>query len=205
MLVVFGGTFDPVHIGHIHAAECASQELGQPVELMLASQPRLRDAPSATECDRWQMLQLACREHHNLRASQFEATLSKPTRTTSTIHALKQQTDQQVVYIIGSDILANLHEWYQAEKLPKLLSFYVLQRPGTDCTPPSKSFNSTNSITDLAHQDGQIYVSKQTMLDISASQVRNTIRQQGSFQHLVPSIVYDYIISNDVYRKRKTD
>lgn len=201
MLVLLGGTFDPVHLGHVQAGVYVSQTLEEPTTLLIAPTPRLRKPPEASYENRWAMVKLACAAHPELVPSDFEATLLAPTKTVRTL-ALLQEKHKHLVYVMGTDALNQIDAWSDATRLHLLTSIILLKRPGISLNQPPKSFQFASNVEQLKKENGLIYLADFEMLDISASEIRLAAQENRDFAHLVPSTVHEYIITNNLYQKR---
>lgn len=201
MLVLLGGTFDPVHLGHVQVGVYVSQTLEEPTTLLIAPTPRLRKPPEASYENRWAMVQLACAAHPELVPSDFEATLLAPTKTVRTL-ALLQEKHKHLVYVMGTDALNQIDAWSDATRLHLLTSIILLKRPGISLKQPPISFQFASNVEQLKKENGLIYLADFEMLDISASEIRLAAQENRDFAHLVPSTVHEYIITNNLYQKR---
>ncbi len=202
-MLVLGGTFDPIHRGHTHAAMVAAKELNQPVRLMLTPNARLRNQAIGSLKDRWNMLRIACSESEELIPSDFEFNGEVHNRTFETLMRLSHQKTVHVVWIIGSDVLHRFHHWYRADDLTSLLSLYVFRRPSFPLPPLPESFQKTDQATDLVRNVGHIYISQERMLNIQASEIRNDFQSNSGpstdASSLIHPGVYEYIISKKLY------
>lgn len=201
MLVLLGGTFDPVHLGHIRAGVYASNTFEEPTTLLVAPTPRLRNQPEASFVHRWEMVQLACAGYPELLPSDIESTLPSPTETIRTL-ALLHEKHRPMVYVMGTDSLNQLSAWSDSARLHLYTSIFLLQRPAISRKVTPQSFRITNSVGQLKTENGLIYFADYEMLDISASKVRLAVQENREFAHLVPPNVYEYIITNHLYQKR---
>lgn len=201
MLVLLGGTFDPIHLGHVQAGVYASQTLEEPTTLLIAPTPRLRKPPKASYENRWAMVQLACAAHPELVPSDFEATLPAPTKTVRTL-ALLHEKHKQLVYVMGTDTLNQINAWSDSARLHLLTSICLLNRPGIPLNEPPKSFQFVSNVGQLKKENGLIYRADFEMLDISASEIRLAAQENRDFAQFIPTTVYEYIISNNLYQQR---
>ena len=201
-MILFGGTFDPVHRGHLQAALYAGELLAHSVHLLLAPRPRLRQPSTASYADRWAMLQLACQPYTILVPFDFERNAPGPTHTIVTLERLRQSTSDCFVWLLGSDALRKVHLWYRAEELPQWLSFLVVKRPGDNVVPPPRNFHAVEDVCELLERPGTVYTAAQPMLDLSATTVRHHLEQGRDIKYLVSPPVYDYIISRHIYEPK---
>ena len=202
MKAILGGTFDPVHLGHLHAARRARAALEIPdVTLLLAARPGHRAAPLADVCDRWRMLRLATRQEAGLLASDLEIVRPGPSYTVDSLGDL--QDGEPLVWLIGRDALADVPSWHRAGELASLCHFVVLDRPGFDGDEPlvPRGFERFDDLALLVERrSGGLYRLPNAMLGVSASQVRRMIAAGGDASALLPSDVWTYISTRGLYR-----
>lgn len=130
-LVLFGGTFDPVHRAHIGAALAVARALDAPVYLMPNATPPHRRAPQASAAQRLAMLALAIALHPELRLDDRELRRTGPSYTIDTLISLREQyPNRPLVLVIGADSLAQLHHWHRWQDYPQYCHLAVLPRPG---------------------------------------------------------------------------
>ena len=213
MQAILGGTFDPVHSGHLHAARAARAALNvSSVTLLLAARPGHRAEPAAGVEERWRMLSLATRNHPDLLASALEIARPGRSYTVDTLH--QPCASEPVVWLIGRDALNDMPTWHRALELPSLCHLLVLERPGTDTrvstdTPVASipaGFELVYDIGELRKRAcGAMYCLADAMLDISASHVRRTIARGGDASTLLPRDVWSYIKDHGLYASGATE
>ena len=202
MKAILGGTFDPVHLGHLHAARRARAALKVPcVTLLLAARPGHRAAPLAGVRDRWRMLHLATRQDAGLRASDLEVVRPGPSYTVDSLSDVGG--GEPVVWLIGRDALVDVPSWHRAGELASLCHFVVLDRPGVDGSrtfvPPG--FERVDDVAHLIERpSGGLYCLPNAMLGISASEVRRKIAAGDDASALLPPDVWTYIWEQGLYR-----
>lgn len=197
---VLGGTFDPVHLGHLHAAHAGRKALGvASVTLLPAARPWHRPAPVASIEQRWQMLGLAVHQEPGLMRSDLEIVRQGPTYTVDTLGALAG--DAPVVWFIGGDALAAIGSWHRADELPALCHLLVFDRPGNKpCLDPPRGFVRTEDVMDLMRcPSGRIHYLRGAMCDISASGVRHAIAAGGDPSAWLPPRIWAYIQAHRLY------
>lgn len=202
MKAILGGTFDPIHLGHLHAARRARAALGIPtVTLLLAARPGHRTEPLAGVEDRWRMLCLAMGETAGLLASDLEIVRSGPSYTVDSLSELRGA--EPLAWLIGRDALSDVPTWHRASELASLCHFVVLDRPGRGQGEPfcPRGFEVVEMASDLeARPSGGLYCLPNAMLDVSASQVRRIVAEGGDASALLPSDVWTYICRRGLYR-----
>ena len=191
-IVVFGGTFDPIHNGHVEIARCLRDDLGAEKVLMVpAGRPWLRDNPPvASPQDRLRMVELATRDEHGIEVSDVDVVRPGTTYSLDTIQDLRAVYGSECEFIlaVGADAARTLHRWHRYDELVKVCSFAVVKRPGT-----------TNGIgTQLP--SGTMRVDG-PMVDVSASEIRGLYaRGDPTVTECVPGLTHRFIIERGLYR-----
>lgn len=187
---LFFGSFNPVHVGHMIIANfmASHTDLDQ-VWLVVSPQNPLKPKNSlARDHDRLHLVRLAIGDNPNLRASDIEFNLSKPSYTIDTLVYLKEKyPEYQFVLIMGGDNLAGLHRWKNYEILLRDYEIFVYRRPGSE-------------VPDQLAQHPGICFFDAPLMQISASYIRKTIQEGKSIQYLVTEPVYRYLESSSLYR-----
>jgi nicotinate-nucleotide adenylyltransferase len=189
MDALFGGSFDPVHLGHLAAAEAAADALGTRVTFLPArEQPFKRAAHVASPEQRAAMLDLAVRGNPRLGVECIELGLPTPSYTVVTLRALAARAHgNRFTLLLGADAAAELPQWYEVESLPALADVVVFARSGGGgATVPKHRL-----IARVIEVPG---------IDISATMVRERVRAGRSIRYLVPDEVREYIAAHGLYR-----
>lgn len=197
---ILGGTFDPIHAGHIHASRIARDALDTPsVTLLLAARPSHRSAHAGVE-HRWRMLELVAETDASLIPSDVEVSRPGPSYTVDTLADVAG--DDPLVWLIGRDALEDIHSWRQVERLASLCHLLVLDRPGGARTRPTApvGFRFVEDARQLAaRSSGGLAWLTDPMLDISASQVRRLIARGEDAGALLTAEVWSYIRAHGLY------
>ncbi len=203
-----GGTFDPVHFGHLRAALEVRERIGlRSVQLIPAATPPHRDAPGATAADRLAMLELAASMEPGFNVDNRELRREGPSYTVDTLHTFRSELgDVPLCLIVGMDAFAGLASWHAWERLPELAHLVVTHRPGASI--PTEGPIATllarcgsKEPEDLARQPaGCIHVLAITQLDISATDIRQRVAAGHSPRYLLPDSVHDYIRRHGLYQ-----
>ena len=138
LTAVFGGTFDPVHTGHIGLADylLKTGRVSRIVFLPAPHPPHKDGLAPAPFTDRAAMLRAAVAGHEGMSVSEIEAERSGPSYTVDTLDVLKQRYPaEHFVWVVGSDSLNQLHQWYEAERLVRENRFLAYPRPGAEADP----------------------------------------------------------------------
>ena len=204
MICLFGGTFDPVHLGHIHAAVAVCDALSlDEIRMVLSARPSHRDPTAASLAHRWQMLCIACEVDARLVADDCEVRRDRPSFTVETLGEVRAEAGARpLLWVIGSDALADLTSWYRWREVLELCNLVVLQRPGHDARYPDRVQDLLRrcvSDTPPVDASGQIYFLEQEMRQISASAVRDALSQGQEVGHLLNPQVAAYINEHGLY------
>lgn len=197
-LGIFGGTFDPPHIGHlILASEAASQlKLDKVLWILTPNPPHKPDQVITPVADRIEMVNSAI--HGNSLFSLHDVDIQRPPPhyAVDTIKILKTQTSQsdKLIYLIGGDSLKNLPTWHNPDLLIQSLDLIgVLRRPGV-------SFNLSTLELRLPGISGKIGWIETPLVDISSSRIRRLVKESGPFRYYVPEGVFQYICHRRLYQ-----
>lgn len=198
MMALLGGTFDPIHCGHLHAAQLGRETLGaDAVTLMLAARPWHRPAPQAAVAHRWEMLRLAVAQRPWLRPSRLEATRAGPSYTVDTLAGLAAH--RPLVWLIGSDAVAAMAQWHRAEELPALCNLLVFHRPATERPPVPAGFEEAEPAALVGCRSGAIHYLDAPMLPASSTAARRAIAAGQEPAALLPAEVWAYIRRHELY------
>jgi nicotinate-nucleotide adenylyltransferase len=183
---LFGGSFDPVHLGHLIVAETAAEALSATVRLMPArEQPFKRAAHEATPEQRAEMLALAVRGNPRLQVERVELGLPVPSYTVRTLRALRErEPGNRFTLLLGADAAQDLAGWWEVEALPRLADVVVFARPGA-AVPRHPLIDRVIDVPAIG---------------LSATDVRERVRAGKSIRYLVPDAVREYIAAHGLYR-----
>ncbi len=194
---VLGGTFDPVHSGHLMAAEEAMGSLGLSEMLLVPSgQPLLKPGRPVTPGEhRLQMLRLAIAGRAHFRVSAMEIDRPGPSYTVDTIAGLRRQfcPEDEIFFILGWDILAQLPEWREPARLIRMCYLVAVPRPGF----PRPALEALEAR--IPGISPRVVFLEKPQVDISASAVRELAARGLPFRHLVPGPVAEYIKLHKLY------
>jgi len=194
---VLGGTFDPIHVGHLILAEEVRARLKLAEILFVpAGQPWLKvDSPISPAEHRVEMVRLAIAGKPQFALSTMEIERAGPTYTVDTIAELKARlgAGDELFFILGWDNLAELPQWRQPSRLIRMCRLVAVPRPGSPC-PDLKALEAV--IPGLSQS---VILLDEPKVDISASAIRNRVAQGLSIRHLVPESVDEYIRQHKLY------
>ena len=205
---VLGGTFDPVHIGHLRGAVEVAEALGlDEVRLVPNFRPPHRETPYSSAPDRLAMVRLAARELPLLKVDSRELERDKPSYTLDTLESLREElaADDQLFLIMGWDAFCGLPSWHRWDELLDHCHILVMQRPDADSEAPEalRDLLAARNVNDplaLAGSSGQIAFVWQAPLGVSATRIRQFLASGRSVRFLVPDAVLAYINAHGLYR-----
>ena len=213
MIAIYGGTFDPIHLGHLRSAMEVTEALGlDELRLVPAFIPPLKPAPNCTPQQRLRMLRLGIAGKDALVIDERE--LKQPGRSYSvdTLLSIRAEIGHRdsLVMVMGCDVFARLDTWRDWRRLTDLAHLVILERPGfaalaghiaghTDVSRWAK-YKWTKRREDLQTKScGCIYGLRLSQLEISASMIRSRIGANKNVDFLMPENVAEYIQSNSLY------
>ena len=206
---ILGGTFDPVHCGHLRLAlELRTALRLDSVRLMPAPSPRLRHPPEASPEVRMRLLEAALADVPGLEADGRELSTPGPTVTADTLQALREEFPSvSLCLILGIDAISRLDAWIDFERIPTLAHIVVAERPGAPSPPRdgavahllrARRRDAPDAIR-TASAGFVFFVRDVPVLDISATRVRSLRARGESIRFLVPDRVHDIIVKEDLY------
>jgi nicotinate-nucleotide adenylyltransferase len=207
---VMGGTFDPVHFGHLRLAQEAAEILGLArVRWVPAGRPWHRTQPRASARHRLEMVRLAIRRNRLFELDDAEIRQAAPGYTVETLARLRRTLGEArpLVLLLGTDAFRGLASWQRWRDLFELAHIFVAQRPGHSLTPGGMPAALASEWRKRAgtpaalrsRPAGSIVTHGTTALDISASAVRAHFAQARSPRYLLPAAVLDYIERHGLY------
>jgi nicotinate-nucleotide adenylyltransferase len=209
-LGLLGGTFDPIHFGHLRLAEeCADSLRLSEIRLLPAAKPWQRSGLISSVEHRLEMVRLGVEGNPRLRLDPREAERIGPTYTVDTLASLRAELGETkpLVWIVGSDQFLNLPTWHRWQKLFEFAHIAVARRANEPFDlgelPAALAAMVTDRLTNdksaLAEPAGRVFSIEMTPLKISSSQIRTLIRTRQSPRYLLPQAVCDYIMQHGLY------
>lgn len=199
---LFGGSFNPIHHGHLIVARAVAERLGvsRTVFVPSAQPPHKRGAGLASAADRLEMARLAVQGEAGFEVSDVEILRSGPSYTFLTVSDYRRAlgADGPLFWIIGADTLPELHTWYRIRELVELCRIVTAARPGYE-EPDLSSLAQVLSGEQVARlREGILSTPR---IDISATGIRQRVREGRSIRYLVPDSVREYIQRGGLYRE----
>lgn len=210
MIGIFGGTFDPVHFGHLRPALDVKQALGlREMRLIPAFRPPHRESPAANPGQRLTMLRAAVGDEPDLLVDNCEMKREGESFMVDTLTALREELgDEPLCLVLGTDAFLQLDSWHQWEKIPQLAHIVVMHRPGweLDIDKASAAIQALwreSQVTDVAELEaypaGKIILQAVTAMEISATHIRALVAAGKSPRYLVPDPVWNLIRMHGLY------
>ena len=187
---VFGGSFDPVHIGHLVAAECVRKRLDlQQVRFVPAGrQPLKGGGHVATGDERARMLEVAVAGNPAFVVDRREVDRAGPSYSVDTLRELRhERPGDELFFILGADAARDLAGWHEADTLPTLARIVVMTRPG-GTAPAGPRISSVVPVPGI---------------DVSATQIRQAVARGESIRYLVPPEVEQFIRARGLYHTKR--
>lgn len=205
MIGIFGGTFDPVHYGHLRAViEVRDIFKLDQVRLIPNKTPPHRERPSVMSKMRLEMLRLATDNMPGVVIDTRELDREGPSYMIDTLHSLRRDFPESTLLLcIGVDAFNGLTSWHRWTELFDHAHLIVMTRPGHLIQLQDEFFSSRQVFekTELTrHKAGKLWLQPVTELDISASAIRKMIKEKRDPRFLLPDAVLDYIHSHHLYQ-----
>lgn len=208
-LIIFGGTFDPIHNGHLLMADAVYNKFKSEITFMPTAIPNYKTAPEATNEQRLEMLEIALANNPHYRIDTLEINQDSYSCSYKTLTFLRNKIGPKipVYYIIGEDSLLSLGTWDSWTDLFNLTNFIVLKRPNysyeTMANPLRTIFEErkTTNFANLDVQYGKIYMLDFVLSDISSTKIRACVKNGISINGYVPSLVAKYILEHNMYKE----
>ena len=209
MIGIYGGTFDPIHYGHLRPALDVYQALPfSEIRFIPCGEPPHRDAPYADAQHRLAMLRLALANQPAFRIDERELRRKGPSFMVDTLQELRAECGQQpLCLIIGFDAFLGLQSWHQWQAIPELAHLVVTHRPGWNKSE-IESRSALSQLVKLRQMSGEAMAQYQaggivfvpvTQLDISSTRIRELVAAGKDARYLLPDNVYELIKQEKLY------
>jgi nicotinate-nucleotide adenylyltransferase len=201
-VALLGGSFNPIHHGHLIAARSVAEHLNvdRVVLIPSATPPHKQASPElASAAHRLEMLRLAVQDEPRFEASDIEIRRTGPSYTIDTVEAFRRELGAAatIYWIIGGDTLPELHTWRRARDLVDACTIVTAVRPGYE-TPDLSMLQPTLTVVQVERLKANVLPTP--LIDISATEIRRRIQAGRSVRYLVPEQVRAYIENRGLYR-----
>lgn len=211
LIGVYGGTFDPIHLGHVQAASEVQRKLGmREVRMVLSATPPHRETPFLSAQKRFELLQLALKENSSLIADDIELERSGSSYMVDTLRLMRHQLPTTAIaLILGIEAFNHLQSWYEWQELIELAHIVVTDRAsfGNELNIELNAFvkkhetQELSQLKELTH--GKIYRQNVTPFEVSATQIRSDIQQGISVADFLAPQVWQKIEQLNLYGTKK--
>jgi len=198
---LFGGTFDPIHIGHLISARAVAERLGldQLILIPSAKPPHKHAEVVAEATDRLEMVRLAIADEQAFELSDCEIRRAGPSYTIETVQQFRDRfgTEVELYWIIGADSLAELSVWHRIAEVAELCQIVTARRCGFE-SPDLSPLTDLLGPQQIKRLEAGLLSTP--LIDISATQIRRRVGKRLSIRWLVPPAVAEYIAQRGLYR-----
>ena len=205
---ILGGSFDPIHFGHIKPSIALAEQFNlQSIHLLPCKVSPFKEKSYASVEDRWNMVSVVAGSSELFVADARELERNTPSYTYLSLSELAEEYagKAKLFFIIGGDALNDFPKWYEAEKIMQLCHVLVAPRSGFELTHDDKKLNwlkrylCTDKDLLEKKQAGCIYITNVEMIEVSSSQIRQTIESGEQPRFMLPGGVWNYIKRNNLY------
>ena len=206
-IAILGGTFDPIHVGHLRLAVGLQNKGVEKVILLPNNIPPHRPQPLATGQQRMAMLEHAITNLKDVEISDIELSSERVSYTAVTVSLLRTQyPDRSLIWVMGADAWNGFSNWYKPQDILDKANIAVINRNGFPCQSSNHSINSdlkfkTCSLEQLVQErSGHVSFIELPELNISSTDLRQAISRGDNIQYLVPDAVLGYITQSHLYQ-----
>jgi len=201
-VILFGGTFDPVHVGHTTVADYACNYINAEKTIFIpAKRSVLKDlAPKANDLQRYEMLSLAIADNDKFELSDYEIKKTKPSFTLDTVKYFKNKLNRQydLYWLIGADAIKDFPLWYKVEELIDTCDLCLICRAGFE-KPDFSSFKKQWGLQRVEKMQKNII--ETPLIDINSTEIRKLLAQNKDVDNMLNPSVAKYIKKNNLYRQ----
>jgi nicotinate-nucleotide adenylyltransferase len=210
VIAIMGGTFDPIHHGHIETAKETAKWLNVEQLLLLPAHiPPHKNSTTASAFHRENMVRIICQQHPLFQLDSRELKRHTASYTVTSLQEIKEeQPNSELLFIIGMDSLLNFTTWHQWQTIISLCHLIVNVRPGypinkiNTATQKLLKKHQITNINELVKKDaGGIILHNNQSFDISSSEIRQQLSEDNLKENLITNKVHEYIIQEKLYQK----
>lgn len=193
-IALYGGTFDPVHKGHLEVARAAADvcALDRVLFIPVGVPPHRGGRPGASYIDRHRMIEIACERDARFEASDLEAARAdgRPNYSIDTIHAVKKDlaVGDRLFFVIGCDAFADIQTWLRWQEVVREVEWIVVSRPGSECSE------------EAVPEGARVHWLRDVAVPISSTALRKGLGAGADVAEWLPGEVGQYIEQRGLYR-----
>lgn len=193
-IAIFGGTFDPIHIGHLIIAEQAYNryDLSKVIFMPAGNPPHKNNQELTSAKLRMKMVNLAIADNEHFTISDWEIKKNEPSYTAETLRHFSDKYDEEIYFIIGADSLLDIPNWKEPEFLMENGKFIVARRPNYSLEKILKK------VFFKTHRDN-LHIMNSSLIDISSSLIRKNIKNNKSIRYMTPDSIIKFINEKNIY------
>ena len=197
MHLFFGGSFDPVHVGHLIVGRDVQEQLrAQKVIFLPANQAPLKGSHKASPHDRLNMIEIAIKEFDSFDVFDLEIKRGGISYTVDTAQELLKKYGDKPHFILGADSILTLHMWKDPKRLTSVAKFVVVDRAGK----AKEVVSYFKEMFPNLKEDEDYIILNVRRIDVSSTEIRSRIKEGRSIKWLVPEGVESYILERGLYR-----
>ncbi len=203
MIGILGGTFDPVHLGHLHIAQAVSSRLSlTQLQFMPCALPVHRAQPRATSSQRCEMIELAIAGYPGFSLNRLELERGGASNSVDSLRQIRSQTDQPLVLILGGDAFNGFTGWKEPREILRLAHLVVCHRPEIEVAKDIFADHRVADVDALRQRPaGAILLLEVDAPDCAASQMRAALERGETPDRCLHPAVASYILQHQLYRK----
>ncbi|SHJ95067.1 nicotinate-nucleotide adenylyltransferase [Anaerobranca californiensis DSM 14826] len=191
-ILIFGGSFDPVHLGHLILAQICGQRLKARVIFLPTGNPPHKTITTPVK-HRLEMLKLAIKGNENFQISTYEVEKQGVNYTFETLAYLKKFYNKDLYFLVGGDSLLDIHKWKEPEKILELCTLVYAKRKGFE-------FDVYNHLKSFNLNPDKVVEIDTPIIEISSTDIRLEVKRGNSIKYLVPDAVEQYIYQHGLYK-----
>ena len=203
LIGIFGGTFDPIHNGHINSVVSLIDEFDfKAIYLLPSSTPPHRAPASSTAHDRFKMVELAINHHPKLIADDRESSVAGKSYTIDTLKSFRSQfKDHSLAFIAGMDAYLDMPNWKNWQDFLEFAHIIVMNRPGYNAIDNAWGgpYLTNDKMHISASVSGKIFYANSMLVDISSTEIRDKLKNHQNVERELPRSVINYIETKELY------
>jgi nicotinate-nucleotide adenylyltransferase len=198
-IILFGGSFDPIHLGHIKVAQfCINYLKADKLIFIPAKRSPFKNYNPVSGSDRLAMIELAIKDYSQFSVSDCELIRPAPSYTIDTVNYFQKEYDRytEFIFLVGLDMAKDIYKWHKFNELMAICDIYFMKRP--NCSLPDY-----DKLAEYINQEQLEKIKNNIiptpLIDVSSTQIRAAFKNNQTPKEFLDPKVYDYIIKNSLY------